>query len=356
MENNYFSILNECFFFIKKKMPLSIEKLQDILGSKGYISIRFYIMDGLCYYIELLHTLTMECCLMYIPSKYKFPMEKGGNVFKIKYTEGLENEDVPVDNSAEGDIVLSPDKNTTIADYIEGYYDQPIKIKNMSVTDSVAIRTLTKQLIRIKRSVQHLKYKVAIFYKNYICAIKRDNEIEVFTIKHFANSEEKRMLIVFDLELFYNSYERIHADINSVKKGIYNLLEKNQTLYSKILDKLNESKNETLVITTNARTKLRGYDEQIKKIESVLPIALEEERKLLEKIDETTRDVSFDSLSYKATLEGQLYQIKKNKDDIINNLSILRAKKENLLMNVDRVFFENSVMFDKILKNFASLK
>lgn len=335
-------------------MPLSIDKLQSIILSKGWIPIRYFVMDGLCYYIEMLHSQTLESSLMYISSKYKFPMEKGGNVFKIKYADIEDGEIEGVGGEGEG-IVLSPDKKTTIAEYIEGYYDQPIKLKHMSVQESVVIRTTCKQLIRIRKAVQHLKYKVAVFYKNYICSIKKDNEIDVYTVKHFIESEDKRISIIFDLETFYNNFERIHSDVISVKKGIYNLLEKNQSLYSRILDKLSESKQETLNITQKAKAKLRIYEQQIEKIESVIPILNEEERKLTEQINESYHQASFDSMSYKSSLDNQLYQLRKNKDDIINDLSILRSKRENLLMNVDRVFFENSVMFDKILKNFSSL-
>ncbi len=337
-------------------MGYSIEKLKSIIVSNGWIPIRYYIKDGLCYYIELLNASSLECCLLYINSDYKFSMDAGGNIFKIKHTDITEGEGEGKGEDSEAVLILSPDKNTTISEYIEGYYDQPIKIKDMSVQDSTEIRTTCKQLIRIKRSVQHLNYKVGIFYKNYICIITKYNEIDVFTVKHFPQSDEKRMVIAFDLKTFYNNSERIPRDIIVVKKGVYNLLEKNQILYTKILDKLAESKQETANIATNAKTKLRMYEEQIKKIESVLPLLNDEEKTLMQKINDAYANTSFDAMSEKASLDTELLQLKRSKEEIINNLSVLRTKRENLLMNVDRVFFENSVMFDKILKNFASLQ
>jgi hypothetical protein len=44
------------------------------------------------------------------------------------------------------------------------------------------------------------------------------------------------------------------------------------------------------------------------------------------------------------------------KADITKNILILREKKENTVLSIDKIMFDNTVMLDSIFKNFSKLK
>ena len=56
-------------------MVLSISKLERLLTSKGLIMSKFYILHGMCIYIEVFNVLNTETFLVYIPSSYDIGCE-----------------------------------------------------------------------------------------------------------------------------------------------------------------------------------------------------------------------------------------------------------------------------------------
>jgi len=62
------------------------------------------------------------------------------------------------------------------------------------------------------------------------------------------------------------------------------------------------------------------------------------------------------SISHKkAKLEVELEKIRRIKKEIMENIQQLRIRKENTLLSVDKIMFDNTVMFDCMMKNFSRL-
>ena len=83
---------------------------------------------------------------------------------------------------------------------------------------------------------------------------------------------------------------------------------------------------------------------------------------LAEKINEKYSDSSLKGLHLdieKSHLmsrqQVELDKIRKIKQEILINISSLKEKQENLMLRVDKIFFDNSVMMDAIIKNINSL-
>jgi hypothetical protein len=55
-------------------------------------------------------------------------------------------------------------------------------------------------------------------------------------------------------------------------------------------------------------------------------------------------------------LQRELEKINKIKNEIGRNIILLREKRENKILGVDKLSFDNAVMLDVILKNFSKLK
>ena len=59
---------------------------------------------------------------------------------------------------------------------------------------------------------------------------------------------------------------------------------------------------------------------------------------------------------HKARLLKEIDKIHKLKNDISKGLISLRDKRENSILITDDILFDNGVMFDRMIKNFAKLK
>lgn len=348
-------------------MPLSITKLQQLLQSKGYIPSKYFVLEKYVCFIELLYIKNATTFLLYIPSKYNFVPTSDMDSYTITYidtesTDGIAEEYTENGNveSMYGDnINLSPDKNEKLEDHLEEYYKHPISLKDISEEDSTELKAIYRQMKRLKYCVQNIKYKVGIIYKNYICAIRRDDSISCFTIKSYPRKDKKQLLVITDLEVFYSKNDKLMSDIETVRKGVHKVLHKNQKLQVKLITKLLENKQ--LLTSIIEGKKSLKYDSNIEQLENMLNTMNEAEKERLEElysIKDNNNNMREDiELAHRrGKIETELADISRIKEDIMKILVVLRKQQENSLLSMDKIMFDNIVMVDSIGKNFSKLK
>ena len=174
-------------------MPLSISKLERLLSLKGFVPTRYFVMHSVIVYMEIISITDADTFLLYIPSKYKFIANKSSqasSVFKIKYVDIDESNNTaddyagePDEHSVENtyreiDVNMSPTvKGNNIGQHLEENYKRSITLKDISSDDSKELKDIFRQLKRLRFCVQNVKYKIAVIYKNYHCAIRRYDSI-----------------------------------------------------------------------------------------------------------------------------------------------------------------------------------
>ena len=57
-----------------------------------------------------------------------------------------------------------------------------------------------------------------------------------------------------------------------------------------------------------------------------------------------------------AQLQNELTKITSVKNEIINNIIIIKTKHENMTLKMDKILFDNSIMINEINNNFKKLK
>lgn len=359
-------------------MPLSVTKLEELLESKGFIASKYFIMDGIVFYIELLSIKNSNTFLLYIPSKYKFVVDRGQHTYKIRYID-MQISDNTADEYAglsdnaneeftygDAEIDLSPAKDGKIEEHLEDNYRRPISMKDISTEDTLDLKAIYRQIHRLRYCVQSIKYKVGIIYKNYICAIRRDDSVDCFNIKHYSRKDCKKLMVIIDLEMFYEKNEKVAEDIETVRVGVYNILEKNQGMHSRVLSRMIENKEEIANISNKAKIKKARYDSYIRKLERMLKVLENAEQKFVADLyalsekseDATTQGMNNDiQRAHKRNqLESEMAKVNDIKEQVLKHLIDLRDRRENSILSIDKIMFDNTVMFDCMVKNFAKLK
>jgi hypothetical protein len=347
-------------------MSLNINKLQDLLYENGFSCENFFTMDGTCFYIELFSIKNTFNILFYIPTKYEFKIKNEKNVYKI-HSIDLDKHEHVVENYADKEDVSSEEINISedekVEENLEKKYKKPITLKEIHKSDNKILKEIYRQLNRLKSSVENINYKITILYKNYICSIRRDNSIDIFSIKNYKkDNKKKKLYITIDLETFYKKKDKISSEASTVRESIYKLLSKNQHTHLKIFDKLIENKKEILEIPFKTEEKLETYENLINQYSSLLQNYLKKEQEITQKIKDldlnsnTNIQTDIDKSQQKSSLEKELDYFFKLRVDITENLIILENKKENCLLSMDNIMFDNNVMFDTIMKNFTVLK
>lgn len=363
-------------------MPLSLSKLEQLLSVKGLIVTQIFTIDKICVYLETLSVSNADTFLLYIPSKYKIKIEndKRSNVYKLDY---LEFEDIDkIDNIADNyageqdndtlentykeiDLQLSPGGN--MSKHLEDNYKREIILKEITTNDSKEIKDIIRQLKRFKFCIQNVKYKIAILYKSYLCTIRRDDSIECYTIKRFNSKSLKKLYITVDLETFYEKMENLMFNIETVKKGLYNILDKNHFRNIDIFQKLVNEKNHLIELSDTIYNKKLEYEKYMEEATQMLEKINISEKAVLENIFQTNEkykgldvykgihnDIEKSQLLSKYNKD--LTEIQNTKEDIVKTIFKLKLKKEDIILNVDKIMFDNNVMTECVLRNFEELK
>jgi predicted DNA-binding protein YlxM (UPF0122 family) len=356
-------------------MPLSLRKLENLLASKGFVSTKFFELDGSCFYIELYSIQTADTFLLYIPSKYTFQFTDEPNVFKIKYLEmsgadnitdeyAMKQEDLNIEDIYGDTNIELPHGKQNLEQNLENYYKHPITLKDISNEDTMVLKAIYRQIKRFKYCVQNLKYKLSILYKNYICAIRRDDSIDCFSIKNYPRDNFKKLLIIVDLETFYEKSEKLIDDVQIVRDSIYKLLEKNQGTHSRVITKILENKKEIVIIPDQLEKKKAIYNKMTQELFLMLNKMTLTEQKIQAELDlllqsnDQGTNIQHDitKAHQKAKLDKELDKINSIKSEIGKNIVSIREKRENKILGIDKISFDNAVMLDVMLKNFSKLK
>jgi hypothetical protein len=345
-------------------MTLSIQKLQELLNSRGFVVKRFFTLEKACFYVELFSISTCDIFMLYIPSKYVLIPEKNEDVYKMKEInfEIHENEtDKYVEKKEYEEDAGMGLEYDNMEEQLENAYKHQIKITDISKDDSIGIKSIIRQLKRLSYSVENLKYKVMITFKNYICALRRDNSISCFSLKNTDRENVKKLFILIDLEMLVEKNDKIMEDILSVKDSIYNILEKNQSNHGLVLEKILENKKDIISIPKYVDIKRAEYNSLLTESLNMLQIMIEKENKILKEIQDInkrkgTLQSDIMKTHTKTTLEKELDKISVIKEKIGKTIIELREKKENCILNIDELMFDNTVMVDLIIKNFSKLK
>lgn len=358
-------------------MPLSILKLEKLLAKKGFIPSKYFVMYSCVVYMEIVSFKDAETFLLYIPSKYKFTTKNSSNVYKIKYIDMNDSGNTADDYAGEPDehdvenkygkidTGISPTiKGDNIADYLEEYYKRDINLKDISTTDSQQLKNIFRQLKRFRFCVQNVKYKIAVIYKSFLCAIKRDDSVECYKISKYSGNNSQKLYITADLELLYEKMDSLMLNMKTIRKELYHILDKNQFTHTRILQKLIESKAIIKTFSDGTYNKKIQCEKQIEEAHDMLNTINKTEKTQIEKIYKLNQTYQTSSKNLYAdidrshrlsALEEELKEIQNIKEELVKTIFDLKTQRETTMLLVDRMMFDNSVMIDCVLRNFEKL-
>ena len=334
-----------------------------MIHNRGYVDIKYFILDEMCMYIELYSERTGYIFQMYIPSKYEFKMEEGKNVYKIKLIDDRGDDDAENIEEAYGDsIKLDPHKNEDIEEHLELQYKKDITLKDISRQDRHQLDGTYKQLRRLRQLVQNINYKLSISYKNYLCVIRRSDDIECYLVKHHPKHDTKRLYVVTDLEVFHEKADQMETDVSKIQSELYRILEKNQSQHSQVIDSILENKDKIISVSNRIKERRQMYESYTKRLETMMQQLIKKEEFLQDEMKRLSHNSPYTNITNematstaKSKIEAELFEIAELKKEISKYLNMIKDDRSNLLLKIDVDLFENTVMISKMLKNFEEI-
>ena len=354
-------------------MTLSQSKLESLLKKNGFVINKKFTINNYIVYVEVFNINNAEIFMLYIPSKYEIEKENITNSYKLKYID-IEDKhlfknlserinDISIEDYKDINVSISPEKGDedSLEKMLTNNYNHEVLLKNFEKNDLENLKNIFYQLSRLKLCVKNIKYKLCIIYKNYLCAIKRNNDIECFIIRDYKNQKEKNIYVTIDLENLFRKITSISEDVKLIKNEFYKILNENQSRHTKILSNIIEHKNSIVSHSNSIFKKKRELDSYIEKLEILLERLNISENKIIQKIISfnTTNSVTLTGDIQRSheihKYEKELYDITNIKQEIVKDILLLRNKRENITLEIDKILFDNNVMISIINKNFYKL-
>ena len=358
---------------------MSMSKVEEVLASKGFVIRRYYTLDEFCIYLEIFSVRDASSFMLYVSSRYelKIPPELRENVYPLKY---MDMDNVETSNYAEepdkvemeefyNHFSIDFDGGTSNSDDLERRlkenYNYEVTLKDLKRDDLKSLKEIFRQLKRLLFCVKNIKYKISIFYKNYLCSITKDDELDAFLILNFPKVAEHKLFIYLDLKTMFEKMNTFPSDIKSVKDGLHRLLDQNQIKHTKVLNEMINQRVTILQISELISNKKQETIEACKEFEKLLVKLNTSEVETCNKLTEVNAkytDFSLQGLHNDierthivSQLETDLKKITSVKREILDNIFNLRSKYENMSLKMDKTLFDNSVMIHEISKNFEKL-
>ena len=358
----------------------SLHKLEKFLFKKNFRILTYYELDGYLIYIKVLSTINYNQYLLYIPSKYEIKVENTNGFLSLKPIDDIEistNTNNIVENYTSVDekdeqiekvyneinLTYIPETGGDLESTLKENYDKPIVLKNLSKYKAhINIKNIINQLSRLKKCTKNIKYKLCIFYKNYIYIISRSDDINYFIIDIFEGSEKRQLLVTLDLEILYlKKAEDIHFDLKNVQEQVFKNLEQNHVNNMVVLD--NMMSRDILGQKNDINKKLEKYDSNIKEFENMLERLKKTEDVVIEKINNIKEEYK-DKIGFHHDIEktNKISRLEREIDEIdslivsVNkNMQEIKMYREDILLKTDQILFDNSIMIYSIINNFEKL-
>ena len=356
-------------------MQHSFNKLENLLSSNGFLPKSIFTIDGYCVYIEIFNVYNAETFLLYIPSKFNIKTDKG-NIYKINYIDMEKDDDIVTKYTDEkskdeikenyGEIILESNITTdNIEQSLNENYNKDIKLKNINKDDKSKLKDIFRQISRLKQLTSNIKYKISILYKNYLCSIKKDETIECYYISHYPlNKSGRKLYITIDLKTFYEKIDTLLEDIILLKNSMFKILNQNQIKHTKLLYDMLDNKDKLLQYSSMITKKKEYYKTYINELENMLKKLNENETQLnkerliiYNKNDSGMRgihnDIEKSHVIFK--LDEKIEKLIELRHELTEDIIKTRYEQEFLVLEIDKVLYDNSVMLNEIIKNFNSI-
>ena len=357
-------------------MTINVKKLQKKLVSNGFFADKFYQKNGYCTMIDCYVVSTGQKFILTVPGDYEMYIDPDSDTFSIKsvvlpdmknsITEEYENDisNFDVAEQYESDLPNVFENEEDISNTLSKEYNYEIPLEEDNPESIRALKDVYRQLERLKYTVNSGKYSLGIFYKNYIFKLNNvKNRRSVISIDQVMNSQgskfevkdTRHLFITIDIEDFFESLNSVIDTMDRIKVGIDKILSRNyrkqiglvQSMTNKCISSIRDfntlyAKNNQLKMT---ECELKSHYKTISGVESGAI------KKLQEHMEYSPEDATSISI-----LNNDVKNIEDTKSDIVNNMMDINEKTSNISLGMDKIMFDNLVLFNSIITNFSILK
>jgi hypothetical protein len=278
-----------------------------------------------------------------------------------KITEDYEKEMKPIDVAEhyESELPSVYENEDDLANTLKREYKYKIPTEERDPDNQRMIKDVYRQLDRLKYSMSNSRYSLGIIYKHYLFYLDDDEDIRIYNIISNGGAydlkDSRHLLISVGLEDFFDSIDTAAETMETIKGGIDKILLRN---YKKQINLIQDMTNKCVTSVrdfTSIAKKNAEYKSGESELKSLYKNIIKSETAAIKKLTDRIESNPEDDTSLKM-LNQDVRQIEDTKMDIVSQLMNANEKISNVSLCMDKIMFDNLVLFNSIITNFKLLK
>lgn len=339
-------------------MSIDVKKFKKILTRNDMLPLDYFCFKGekKCAMVRCFLFTVSQYLLIYIPSKFRFTVSDQSSVYEI---EDLEEDSVEADDyskredDAYAEQKLEEEKRTKF-DLLQQKYQFPISLEG---TEEPMARKLKRQLQRLNAPLSKSTYDLAIQQDRFLYVCFGDDNFGSYYIRGYNIPRDMTRSF-----LFVTSITDIIDKIEEVNGEVLTLSNKFSALLLRLTDSNMtemEPDIENFASTVNRlRSRRDEMDKTIQEICAIITRLKKEEEVLTDRFSEETMKASNSHERQRIgdTIQKDIDALFVKKNELIKKNMTMMYLYHKLLLFMEEVSFDNSIMIDRVKKNFQLLR
>jgi len=336
-------------------MSLDIKKFKKILQKNDISIVEYFRLDGKCALIKTFLNNVCEFLLIYVSSKIRFDIE-GDNVYDI--IELDENNDLnELDEYSTSKLpnIDKIDEEKSLSKYNELTKKYKINI-SLDDEDEPMPRKIKRQVTRLKIPFSSLQYDITIQNNKYIGASFGDS-IALYNIKNYNSKNLKQIMYLSNISDLIENIEEVNDNIQTIKTKFYDILKNVSSSNFNSISAIESQTKKYEDISRNILLKKDEYSKSIDDYKKLYQTIKQKEESIINSYQKMMKtEDSLKRSSLESKYQNEMNELFYTKNDIIKKGITLISKCHKIALITEEVSFDNSVMIERVNKNFDLLK
>jgi len=328
-------------------MSIDSKKLRRALEKHNMIVVEYYCIDGDCAMLKCFLSKIGEYLLIYIPSALRFHMSvsENKNAYELQdIEENTENDDYSKSGKVPDMDIIDEEKSVNNYKELTKKYQRSITLDG---NDEPISRKLKRQIDRLRLPFSRLTYELALQNSKFLCVSFGDSITGYY-------SKNKTILFLINVNDFIDRIEDVDDQIGVIKEQFYEIIKKvSVSNLESISDQISEYKH----IMSRIESKKEDYKRSITEYKEIYEKTKEKEDDLIKVYKEKmARETGIKRDTLDNEYQRRINDLYKTKIEVIQRGITLVSKFQTNILILEEISFDNSVMLERVSKNFTLLK
>lgn len=341
-------------------MSVDAKKLKRLLTRHEILPLEFYCFKGesKCAMIKCFLHSCSQFLLLYIPSKYRFEVREEKDVFEME-----EIDPDPVDDDDYSHMADEDAKRYSEAELAEQRVNKYVKMQQKyhrtlttASDDEPLVRKLNRQCKRLYQPLSKSTYDFALQHERLL-AVHFGDKPSFYHLKSYTLPKDlgRCMLFVVTLTDVIDKIEELNEEVGRLSEKFVDLLMRvSESNLAEIQDEIENAD----FVQSKLAAKREEILRQLRDDTHLMDKLKKEEERLMEEYQKESLRAksSHERVRITDDLQKEIDTVFQRKNELTRKKMSHSLRYHHIVLNLEEISFDNSVMIDRVRKNFQMMR